>query len=206
MYKKKAAGQNKGDTSVPAPSARQKDSRSGSTGRIINDSPAQAAQAKKIAQLFPAAVQRQTSEEDEYLQGKFPVQQQADGETLQAAAGDSPANATASPANTSGIPVGLQVKMGSALNTDLSGVTVHPNSHKAVEVGALAYTQGSDIHFAPGQYNPSTSAGKKLIGHEVAHVVQQAEGRVQPTGEIAGLPLNDSPALEKEADNLASKL
>ena len=44
---------------------------------------------------------------------------------------------------------------------------------------ALAYTQGTDIHFAPGQFEPDTSAGQQLLGHELTHVIQQAEGRVQ---------------------------
>jgi hypothetical protein len=105
----------------------------------------------------------------------------------------------------SGIPESVQTKMEGALNTDLSGVKVHANSSKAADVGASAYTQGADIHIAPGHYSPGTSAGKQLLGHELTHVAQQMAGRVQPTGEVGGLPLNDSPALEKEADSLGAK-
>lgn len=104
-----------------------------------------------------------------------------------------------------GIPEGVQAKMEKALNTDLSDVTVTPNSSKAVGVGAAAFTQGTDIHVAPGHYNPNSSGGKKLLGHELAHVAQQKAGRVKPTGSVGGLPLNDNPGLENEADRIGSK-
>lgn len=70
----------------------------------------------------------------------------------------------------------------------------------------MAFTQGEHIHFAPGQYQPHTAQGKRLLGHELAHVVQQREGRVAPTGQVAGMPLNDNPALEKEADDMGRKV
>ena len=35
-----------------------------------------------------------------------------------------------------------------------------------------------DIYFAPGRYQPHDSAGLELLGHELTHVVQQAQGRV----------------------------
>jgi len=107
--------------------------------------------------------------------------------------------------NKTGLPDGIKQKMETAFNSDFSDVKVHSNSSKAPEVGALAYTQGNNIHFAPGQFNPDTSAGQKLIGHELTHVQQQREGRVKPTTEIAGMPVNDNPALEKEADILGEK-
>lgn len=102
--------------------------------------------------------------------------------------------------NTTGMPDGLIARMQGAFQRDFSHVTVHPSSPKAPAVGALAYTQGSDIHFAPGQFRPESSAGRELIGHELAHVVQQREGRVAPTCEVAGMPVNDNPGLEAEAD------
>ena len=81
----------------------------------------------------------------------------------------------------------------------------HPESSKAPEVGALAYTQGTDIHFAPGQFKPETSTGQQLLGHELTHVIQQSEGRVQPTTEIGGMAVNDDISLENEADLLGAK-
>ena len=58
---------------------------------------------------------------------------------------------------------------------DLSDVTVHV-SHAATLVGADAFTVANDIFFAPGSYNPFSKAGDQLLGHELAHVVQQSAG------------------------------
>ena len=57
-----------------------------------------------------------------------------------------------------------------------SGVRVHSDSRageSAKGVNALAYTIGHKIVFAPGRFAPSTSAGRRLLAHELAHVVQQ---------------------------------
>lgn len=59
---------------------------------------------------------------------------------------------------------------------DFSQVRVHDNplaARSAQAVNALAYTVGRDIVFAPGRYQPSSSAGRQLIAHELAHVIQQ---------------------------------
>jgi len=133
------------------------------------------------------AAQRQPLEDEELMQGKFTVQRKSEE-------------------NRTGMPDELKASMENTLDTDFSQVRIHPNSSKAPDVGALAYTQGTDVHFAPGQFKPESSAGQQLLGHELTHVVQQGQGRVQPTGEVAGLPVNDSPALEKEADEMGAKL
>lgn len=106
--------------------------------------------------------------------------------------------------NQTGIPDMVKQRMEGSFGTDFSSVRVHPESSKAPEVGALAYTQGTDIHFAPGQFKPDTSAGQQLLGHELTHVIQQAEGRVQPTTEIGGMAVNDDAGLEREADLMGS--
>ena len=59
---------------------------------------------------------------------------------------------------------------------DFGSVRVHADSasgDSARAVGALAYTVGSDIVFGAGRYAPETSAGRHLLAHELAHVVQQ---------------------------------
>ncbi|MFD2331968.1 DUF4157 domain-containing protein [Cohnella sp. GCM10020058] len=104
------------------------------------------------------------------------------------------------------LPLDVQAKMEKVMGADFSNVNVHANSSQASSVGALAYAQGNDIHFAPGQYNPDSQSGQKIIGHELAHVVQQRQGRVLPTAQLkSGMRLNDDPALEKEADVLGEK-
>ena len=108
-------------------------------------------------------------------------------------------------ASKTGIPDGLRTGKENAFQTDFSDVRVHANSSKAPSVGALAYTLGNDIHFAPGQFNPGTGRGRELLGHELTHVVQQRQGRVKPTGEVGGMPLNDDKGLEKEADSMGKR-
>ena len=134
---------------------------------------------------------------EEELQGKFEPAQMQMEEELQGKF----ETAQRKPDQT-GMPAGVRGQMESALNSDFSDVRVHANSSRAPEVGALAYTQGRDIHFAPGQFQPDTTSGQQLLGHELTHVVQQREGRVQPTTEVAGLPVNDDPGLEQEADQM----
>lgn len=99
----------------------------------------------------------------------------------------------------------LQGKMENSFGTDFSGVNIHANSDKAPALNALAFTQGNDIHFAPGQYNPDSQKGQELLGHELTHVVQQKQGRVQTTTQLKGAQINDSPELEKEADEMGEK-
>ncbi|MBN2982756.1 eCIS core domain-containing protein [Cohnella algarum] len=105
-----------------------------------------------------------------------------------------------------GMPAEVLAKMEAAFGADFSDVAIHPNSASATQAGALAYAQGTDIHFAPGQYAPHSRDGQRMLGHELAHVLQQKAGRVVPTGATAsGVPLNDDPALEREADELGAK-
>lgn len=61
---------------------------------------------------------------------------------------------------------------------DFSGVRVHSGAaaeQSAREVNARAYTAGHNIVFATGQFVPSTHEGRRLIAHELAHVVQQMD-------------------------------
>ena len=102
------------------------------------------------------------------------------------------------------IPAPLRSQMESAFNANFANVKIHEGNHVG-DVGAIAYTQGNDIHFAPGQFNPDMRSGQALIGHELAHVLQQRQGRVKPTTQINGLPVNDQSALEQEADVLGQK-
>ena len=80
----------------------------------------------------------------------------------------------------------------------MDNVNVHYNSSQPAQLNALAYTQGSDIHVAPGQ--------EQHLPHEAWHVVQQAQGRVQPTMQMKdGVPVNDDEGLEHEADVMGAK-
>jgi len=84
---------------------------------------------------------------------------------------------------------------------DFSGVRVHTDA-KAAEaahaVRARAYTQGEHIVFGEGRYAPDTPEGLRLVGHELAHVVQQSTGQVGSS--VPGASIVTDPRLEREAD------
>ena len=133
----------------------------------------------------------------------LPIQRKGDG----AATAGPAAPAAAPPSATGGgqpLPDGLRGQMERVFGAGLSAVRVHEGP-QAESVGAKAYTQGTDIHFAPGQYDPGSKRGQELIGHELAHVVQQAHGGVQPTTQAGGMAVNDSSALEREADEQGAR-
>src|SRR5690606_19369575 len=101
------------------------------------------------------------------------------------------------------MPAPVQAKMEQSFGSDFSDVRVHEGS-QAAQLGAVAYTQGSDIHFEPGRYDPHSPAGQELLGHELAHVEQQRAGRVAvPQGKEA--PINADPGLEAEADEAGAR-
>jgi hypothetical protein len=86
---------------------------------------------------------------------------------------------------------------------DFSGVRVHTDSQAneaAKAVNALAYTVGSDIVFGSGQYSPETDSGKRLIAHELAHVVQQSGGSIgrNEHSEILQRTIGDGHDLQSE--------
>jgi len=79
------------------------------------------------------------------------------------------------------------------LGFDFSRVRVHADSVAATSAAALdahAYTMGSDILFAAGRYAPTTWDGKKLLAHELTHVVQQRQASTIAHGLGGGRPLD----------------
>ena len=99
--------------------------------------------------------------------------------------------------NKTDLPDNLKAGMENLSGMSMDGVRVHYNSVKPAKVNALAFTQGTDIHIASGQ--------EKHLPHEAWHVVQQAQGRVQPSMQIQGVQINDDIGLETEADYMARK-
>lgn len=74
------------------------------------------------------------------------------------------------------LPDDVRRSMEEAFGADFAAVRVHDDasSHEAnVRLTARAFTTGTDIFFGTGAYRPSAPTGKRLIAHELAHVVQQ---------------------------------
>jgi hypothetical protein len=94
--------------------------------------------------------------------------------------------------------------MESVFGHDLRGVRIHSDSVAAAsadEVGALAYTVGSNIVLGRGQTDRSVS-GAEVLAHELAHVFQQRRGA---SGGGTSLTIDDNPAREAEADQWARR-
>lgn len=80
----------------------------------------------------------------------------------------------------------------------MNDVAVHYNSARPSQLGAHAYTQGTEIHLAPGQ--------DKHLPHEAWHVAQQKQGRVEPTWSPQdGVAVNTDPKLEREATAMGAR-
>lgn len=145
---------------------------------------------------FEQPVQRLGDEEDDTLQGKFDgaIQREEDEEEGMQMKAAEPVRERQ---NETGMPDNLKAGVESLSGFAMDDVRVHYNSDKPATVQALAYTQGTDIHVAPGQ--------EQHLPHEAWHVAQQMAGRVEPTTEVGGLPVNDNAALEHEADVMGAK-
>lgn len=71
-------------------------------------------------------------------------------------------------------------------------VRVYRNSSRPAEMGALAISEGPNIYLGPGN--------DRFLNHELGHWVQKKMGRVTATKMENGVPINDDPLLEQEAD------
>lgn len=134
----------------------------------------------------PQAVQRQ--EEEEEIQTKPFVQRRSDGSFN--ATPEMESRLAAGQGNGQPLPGGVRSFMEDRFGADFSGVRVHTDPAAAGlshQIQAQAFTYGNDIYLGTGRYEPGTGAGKRLLAHELTHVVQQNHTKVQkkPDG---GLP------------------
>lgn len=142
---------------------------------------------------FTQPIQRMDDEET--IQGKFeqPIQRMEDDEDTTQGKFEAPVQKK----NLTGMPDNLKAGIEDLSGFSMDDVRVHYGSSKPAAVQAHAYTQGTDIHIAPGQ--------ERHLPHEAWHVAQQMAGRVEPTTEIGGMPVNDNAALEHEADVMGAR-
>ncbi|MEW8579536.1 MAG: DUF4157 domain-containing protein [Candidatus Thiodiazotropha sp.] len=132
-------------------------------------------------------LQRQASEEEEELQlapNSDKISRQTDG-----------AQMAAQSVRTGGVPLPDRARdyFEPRFGTDLGDVRVHTGEAAAkatAAVSARAFTLGNAIAFAPGQFNPAAASGRRLLAHELAHVMQQ-------TG-AANAKANSAPMLARE--------
>lgn len=101
------------------------------------------------------------------------------------------------------MPGDVSKKMESSFGEDLSDVRVHEGPEASL-MGAQAYTQKNNLFFARGRYAPRSQPGQDLLGHELAHVIQQRQGRV-PKPRDKGNLVVINPSLETEADRSGAR-
>ena len=102
--------------------------------------------------------------------------------------------------------------MESRLGADFSDVRVHTDAtagESARSVQAHAYTVGSDVVFQSGKYAPDSDSGKRMLAHELTHVVQQRSGPVDGTPAAGGIKISNpadrfEQAAETSADHVMS--
>lgn len=99
--------------------------------------------------------------------------------------------------NKTGLSDNLKSGVENLSGYSMDDVKVHFNSDKPGQLQAHAYAMGTDIYLAPGQ--------EKHLPHEAWHVVQQKQGRVQPTTQMKGFAVNGDKSLESEADIMGAK-
>jgi Domain of unknown function (DUF4157) len=96
-------------------------------------------------------------------------------------------------------------KLETAMGEDFSDVRVHDDAEAhelSKAVSAEAFTTGSDVFFQSGKYDPASSAGQKLLAHELTHVSQQ-RGAARTSDMTVSDP---GDASEVEAGAIAEKI
>jgi hypothetical protein len=101
-----------------------------------------------------------------------------------------------------GLPAALCAQMERSLGEDLGSVKVHRESTAAGS--AQAVTVGDEIHLGPGQDLSESTAGKRVLGHELAHVVQQQGRGAALPGRLGEEDRRE--LLELEADGVAEAI
>ena len=176
----------------------KKESEQDTSTNLSTDKAGTAAEQKPVVhpispgvQLKPIqTVQKQPEEEVQTKEDE--IQEKEEEETaVQAKSGSADKNASGienqlSASKGGGNPMDSKTKgeMESGFGTDFSGVRVHNDQNAAEmnnQLGSQAFTNGNDIYFNEGKYNPQSDSGKHLLAHELTHTVQQgASPSVQP--------------------------
>jgi len=150
--------------------------------------------AEQVVRMPEPHLQRQPEEREESIQPKGP--------TLQ------------TPARTSALESGLKALKGTGqplpestrkffeprFDCDFSGVRVHTGGD-VVQISrglnAEAFTYGRDIYFGEGRYNPNTTSGKRILAHELTHVVQQSSIKAASSGIVKNILSSLEPRISR---------
>ncbi|HEV7606393.1 MAG TPA: DUF4157 domain-containing protein [Steroidobacteraceae bacterium] len=146
----------------------------------INGAPAEIQRKCSVCEKAAQSVEGRVEEEELMDQEQAVVQLKADFSATPAPArGTSPTVAGRLDRSQSGgeaLAGGVRHAMEAAFGRDFSRVRVHRDGESASlshQLSAFAFTRGSHIYFGSGKYDPEGSSGKRLLAHELTHVVQQ---------------------------------
>ena len=119
-------------------------------------------------------VQMQVEEEEEPLQAKSNTNDQP-GTSAQLSSKIHEQNGKGR-----SLPENTRSEMETSFGVDFSGVNIHTDTEAVQmnqDLGAQAFTQGQDVYFNSGKFQPETNKGKHLLAHELTHVVQQGKSK-----------------------------
>lgn len=169
------------------------------------------AQPKLASDQPQAELQRQEEEPEEEEEEEPEVQAKAASGQVPEVSEDVETRIGAARGSGQELPDSLRASIEPQFGRDFSDVRVHTDSEAndlSQQLGARAFTTGQDIFFRSGDYQPESEGGRKLIGHEVTHVVQQGGAPISrkavETEEKAGP--TDKREAEAELKKLAAKV
>jgi Domain of unknown function (DUF4157) len=125
-------------------------------------------------------VRRQAANIDDDERSAAPLQAKAkDTDLAESASSDLESSLSDASGSGSALAPHTRDQMEEAFGADFSNVRVHTGAASADmndQIGARAFTYGTDIHFNDGEFAPRTEGGTRLLAHELTHVVQQNSG------------------------------
>jgi len=125
-------------------------------------------------------VRRQAANIDDDERSAAPLQAKAkDTDLAESASSDLESSLSDASGSGSALAPHTRDQMAEAFGADFSNVRVHTGAASADmndQIGARAFTYGTDIHFNDGEFAPGTEGGTRLLAHELTHVVQQNSG------------------------------
>jgi Domain of unknown function (DUF4157) len=152
--------------------------------------PSMVAQAlSKGATTYPVALQSVEGQDEDLLFSQAIIFRKAEFTMPRATAESAPSiidRLVERQANGEPLPAMTRQKMENAFGHDFSRVRIHRDAEAGEisrQLSALAFTHGSHIYFGNGRYDPDGSSGKRLLAHELTHVVQQGQAAPQQSSE-----------------------
>lgn len=153
-------------------------------------------------QTFLIQTACKTCEGDQSVQSKV----QRSGDESSTASSSFESNLSSSKGGGQPMSENVQSDMEGRFGADFSDVRVHTDSNAvqmSQDIGAQAFTHGSDVYFNEGKYEPDSSSGKHLLAHELTHTVQQG-GASAKSDSVQSSP-DPNALLQKKPEGIVQK-